>query len=81
LDFEAEPEYAEDPQVPLELDFVPDEAPPRPEEHAGPPAREEQPEPMRDARPEPVPINESDDDFALDDIDTPPILRADRRPY
>jgi cell division protein FtsZ len=81
LDFEAEPAYAEDPQAPLELDFVPDERPRVAQEYAAPPPREDPPEPLRDARSEPVPISESDDDFALDDIDTPPILRADRRPY
>jgi hypothetical protein len=51
------------------------------QEYAAPPPPEDPPEPLRDARSEPVPISESDDDFALDDIDTPPILRADRRPY
>jgi len=71
LDFEAEEEYAGDPQAPLELDFVPDEAPREPEE----PAAEE----AQHALPEPVPISDGDDDFALDDIDTPPILRLDRR--
>ena len=81
LDFEAEPEYVEDPQAPLELDFVPDERPRMAQEYAAPPPPEDPPEPLRDARSEPVPISESDDDFALDDIDTPPILRADRRPY
>jgi cell division protein FtsZ len=81
LDFEPEPAYVEDPQAPLELDFVPDEAPPPPDEQAGPPPQEEYREPLREARPEPVPISDSDDDFALDDIDTPPILRSDRRPY
>ena len=81
LDFEAEPEYVEDPQAPLELDFVPDERPRMAQYYAAPPPPEDPPEPLRDARSEPVPISESDDDFALDDIDTPPILRADRRPY
>ncbi|MGD0001108.1 MAG: cell division protein FtsZ, partial [Bryobacteraceae bacterium] len=81
LDFEEEPAYVEDSQAPLELDFVPDERPRVAQEYAAPPPPEDPPEPLRDARSEPVPISESDDDFALDDIDTPPILRADRRPY
>ncbi|MGO9240045.1 MAG: cell division protein FtsZ [Bryobacteraceae bacterium] len=72
LDFEAEEEYAGDPQAPLELDFVPDETPREP---AAAPAEEE----AQHALPEPVPISDGDDDFALDDIDTPPILRQDRR--
>ena len=75
LDFEAEEEYAGDPQAPLELDFVPDEAPREPEALVGEPASEE----AEHALPEPVPISDGDDDFALDDIDTPPILRLDRR--
>jgi cell division protein FtsZ len=76
LDFEAVSEYAGDAQAPLELEFVPEEAPREPDEPAGPP-----PEEARDARPEPVPISDGEDDFALDDIDTPPILRLDRRLY
>jgi cell division protein FtsZ len=69
FEFEDEPEHETDDQQPLDLDFAPGDVPPAP--------------PQAPARPpaEPEPIAESDDIFSLDDIDTPPILRRERKSY
>jgi cell division protein FtsZ len=69
FEFEEEPEHETDDQQPLDLDFAPGAAVPAP--------------PQAPARPpaEPEPIAENDDIFSLDDIDTPPILRRERKSY
>lgn len=82
-------EQADEPELAFEdepaSDFAkepapgPEEAPNSvPQPSAGAPAPA--PAPSRPA-PEPEPISESDDIFSLDDIDTPPILRRERKSY
>jgi cell division protein FtsZ len=69
FDLEEEPELDASGQEPLDLDFASGDLPPAPARApARPPA-------------EPEPIAESDDIFSLDDIDTPPILRRERKSY
>jgi len=72
--FRGEPAYAEDPQAPLELDFVPDERPRVRRNtllrHRGKILRNPCAMPVRSL----CPISESDERFALDDIGT-------RRPF
>lgn len=80
FDFQEEPEPAQNKQEPLDFDFfAPREVPPAPPQA---PTRHAPPPPPPPAQmPEPEPISERDDVFSLDDIDTPPILRRDRKLY
>jgi len=69
FDYEDEPEPAASESEPMDFDFAPADVPPAP--------------PQAPARPpaEPEPAPEHDDIFSLDDIDTPPILRRERKSY
>ena len=73
FDFEEEPEPAKSRQEPLGLELAPSDVPPAAPQ---PPARL----PLAPL-PEPEPAAERDDIFSLDDIDTPPILRRERKLY